>query len=143
MIQRIQTVWLLLAMGCAVALLYFPFWQLSGGIDTGMDSIGAGTHFYLLGFPPVLFITHALAIFSYKKRKRQLRLCGINIMLFILFFIAAIVIVQVENNLFGNFQIADFKPGAILPLIGILFNLMARSGIKKDEEVIRSMDRLR
>ncbi len=144
MLQRIQTVWLLLAMACGVLLLYLPVWQVSsGGVTEGMDVIGAGTHFYLLGFPPVIFVTHAVAIFSFKNRKRQLRLCNINIMLFILFLVAAIVILQVENHVFQNFHPGDFKFGAVLPLIGIILNLMAKAGIRKDEELIRSMDRLR
>ena len=144
MLQRIQTVWLLLAMACGVLLLYFPVWQITpGSTAQGMDIIGAGTHFYLLGFPPVIFITHALAIFSFKKRKRQIRLCNINVMLFIIFTIAALVILQVENRVFENFHVGDFKIGAVFPLAGIVFNLIAKSGIKKDEELIRSMDRLR
>ena len=144
MIQRIQTVWLLLAMACGVLLLYFPFWEIAAGsVAQGMDTIGASTHFYLLGFPPVIFVTHAIAIFSFKNRKRQLRFCNINILLFILYVIVGLIILQIENNVFSNFHLGDFKLGAVLPLIGIILNLIARRGIKKDEELIRSMNRLR
>jgi len=144
MIQRIQTVWLLLGMACGVALLYFPVWQ--AGPDTiveGMDIINVSNPFFLLGVPPVLFITHAIAIFSFRKRKMQLRMCGINITLFLLFLLVALIFLQVENNILSNFSLADFKLGAILPIGGVIFNLMARGGIRKDEELIRSMDRLR
>lgn len=131
-------------MACAVLLLYFPVWQALPGIEaTGMEQIGAGTHFFLLPIPAILFLTHAYAIWSFKKRKRQLRLCGINITLFILFVISALIIVQTERNVFDNFNISEFRMGFILPLIGIIFNFTARRGIKKDEELIRSMDRLR
>ena len=144
MLQRIQTIWLLLAMACGVMLLYFPVWEIAAGsIADGMSNIGANSHPYLLGFPPVIFVTHAIAIFSFKKRKRQIRLCNINVLLFIIYLVAALVIIQIENNLFENFHPGDFRLGAILPLMGIVFNLMAKSGIKKDEELIRSMDRLR
>jgi hypothetical protein len=144
MIQRIQTIWLLLAMACGVLLLYFPVWQLAEGSPLpGMDIIGAGTHFYLLGFPPVIFITHAIAIWSFKNRRRQIRLCNINMMLFILFLVAALVIIQVENGGLSDFHAGSFKVGALLPVLGIIFNFMARGRIKKDEELVRSMDRLR
>jgi hypothetical protein len=144
MLQRIQTVWLLLAMACGVLLLYFPVWQVSSkGVSEGMDVIGAGTHFYLLGFPPVIFMVHAVALFSFKNRRRQIRLCNISIMLFTIFLIAALVILQVENRVTENFHPGDFKFGTVLPLMGIILNLMAKSGIRKDEELIRSMDRLR
>jgi len=144
MLQRIQTIWLLLGMACGVLLLYFPVWQITpGNIAEGMDNVGAGTHFYLLGFPPVMFITHAISIFSFRNRKRQLRFCNINILLFIIFLIAALIILQAENQVFENLHPGDFKFGAVLPLMGIIFNLMAKGGIRKDEKLIRSMDRLR
>ena len=144
MIQRIQTVWLLFAMACGVLLLYFPFWEISaGGVAEGMDTIGANSHFYLLGFPPVMFVTHAIAIFSFKNRKRQMRFCNINILLFSIYIIAGLIILQIENDVFHYFHLGDFKLGSVLPLIGIIMNLIARRGIKKDEDLIRSMNRLR
>ena len=144
MIQRIQTIWLLLGMACGVLLLYFPVWQIAeGNPSAGMDIIGAGTHFYLLGFPPVIFITHAIAIWSYKNRRRQIRFCNINSMLFILFLVAALVIIQIEDGGLSNYHAGSFKAGALLPILGIIFNFMARGRIKKDEELVRSMDRLR
>ena len=144
MIQRIQTIWLLLGMACGVLLLYFPVWEVASSMTTsGMETVGAGTHFYLLGFPPVMFITHTYATFSYKNRRRQKHLCNINILLFIIFLIAAVVILQIENQVLQNLNPGDFRLGAALPLIGIVFNIMARNAIKKDEELIRSMDRLR
>jgi len=39
--------------------------------------------------------------------------------------------------------LGDFRLGSALPLLGIIFNLMAKRNISKDEELIRSMDRLR
>jgi hypothetical protein len=143
MLQRIQTVWLLLAMGCSVALLYFPVWQVDAAISEGMNSIGANTHAYLLAFPPILFLTHAASIFSFRNRKRQLKFCGFSIVLLVIFLAASLVLIQVENDLLANFHPGDFQWGAMLPVIAILFNLMARKGIRKDEELIRSMDRLR
>ncbi len=144
MIQRIQTVWLLLAMACAVLLLYFPVWQIfDGGIEGGMDVVGAGTHFFLLPFAPILFIFHSIAIYSFKNRKRQLNFCNIDILLFIIYLIAVLIILQTENQIFSDFHLGDFRFGALLPIIGIILNLMAKRGIKKDEELVRSMDRLR
>lgn len=144
MLQRIQTVWLLCGMACGVLLLYFPVWEIApGNTALGMENVGAGTHFYLLGFPPVIFVMHAIGIFSFRKRKRQLRICSINVLLFIIFLVAAAFILQAENKVAENFHPGDFKFGAMLPFIGIIFNLMAKRGIRKDEELIRSMDRLR
>ncbi len=144
MIQRLQTLWILLAMACAVLLLYVLVWQ-AGPTDAtaGMDNIGAGTHPFLLPFAPLLFITHAIAIFSYKRRKRQLQWCNISILLFTLFVIASVVILQLEVQILTHFDIHEFRPGILLPFAGIIFNAVAKRSIRKDEALVRSMDRLR
>ncbi len=144
MIQRVQTIWLLLAMACAVLLFYFPVWQVDNTHQQfALDIVGAGVNFHLLGFPLFLFITHAVATWSFKNRKRQLRFCNINILLFLLFLLSALVILQVENHIFSDWHMADFKLGFYLPLLGIVFNLMARQGIRRDEALIESLRRLR
>lgn len=144
MIQRIQTLWLLIAMAAGVSLLYLPVWQAAAE-DTlrGMESIGAANHLYLLPFPPLLFLTHAVSIFTYKRRVLQLRWCNISILFFILFLITTLIVLQVENQLLQNFKPEGFQWGLILPFIGIAFDIMAKRGVKKDEALIRSMDRLR
>ena len=68
MIQRIQTVYLLLSMACAILLYFVPVWQSAAVlIDEGMNVIGAGTHLLLLPVPVLMVISHLLSIFTYKK----------------------------------------------------------------------------
>ena len=144
MIQRIQTIWFLFGMACGVLLLYLPVWHASVmNTAGGMDEIGAYTHPFLLAFAPLLFLTHALSIFTYRKRKRQLMWSAISILLFFLFIVVALLVLETENHIFQNFHVEEFRVGIFLPVAGIIFNLLARRGIKKDEALIRSMDRLR
>ncbi|HUM46090.1 MAG TPA: DUF4293 domain-containing protein, partial [Chitinophagales bacterium] len=126
-------------------LLYFiPIWETAtGGIDIGMESIGAGTHLLLLPLPVLLVISHLIAIFSYKNRKRQKRFCIGNILLYIIFLLWALLLIQLEHHLFQHFNLLEFRLGVVLPLAGIILNILARNGIKKDEALLRSMDRLR
>ncbi|MCS6991147.1 MAG: DUF4293 domain-containing protein [Chitinophagales bacterium] len=144
MLQRIQTVWLLLAMGCSVLLFYVPVWQTASPSPTDrLTALGAGINFKLLGFPLMLFISHTIATWSFKNRRRQLRWCNINIMLFLLFLLAAFIILESENQIFFELNWRDLKLGFYLPFLGILFNVLARRGIRRDEQLIRNMHHLR
>lgn len=140
--QRIQTVWLLLAMGCAVLLFYVPVWEASHPLPPHrMSSLSAGLNFKLLGFPLMLFITHTIATWSFRNHRRQLRWCNINIMLFLLFLGAVFFILNAEPGFFAGFHFGDLKLGFYLPLLGIVFNLLARHGIRNDEALMRSVHR--
>lgn len=148
MIQRIQTLYLFLSLICCILLYFVPVWEarsvsIDMGMGIGMEAIGAGTHLLLLPLPVLLVISHLIAIFSYKNRKRQKRFCIGNILLYIIFLLWALLLIQLEHQFFQHFDLLEFRLGAILPIIGIVLNFLARSGIKKDEALLRSMDRLR
>ena len=144
MIQRIQTAYLTASLACSVLLFFLPFWVSSLGVNAaGMEEVGAGTHFFLLPVAGLLVISHLVSIFTYKNRKRQKGFCTGNILLYLIFILLALVLIQLESHVFQNFNLMEFRLGAILPVIGIILNVMARNGIKKDEALVRSMDRLR
>jgi hypothetical protein len=143
MIQRVQTVWLLLSLACCVLLFFIPVWESSSPAPLGMDEIGANSHLFLLPFAVLLVVSHLVTIFLFGKRKLQMKFCMANILLYLIFFVLALTFIQQENNVLSNFHLNEFKSGALLPLIGIILNVRARRGIRKDEELIRSMDRLR
>ena len=143
MIQRIQSLYLFLSLVCTLLLYLFPIWQTTAGSTDGMQVIGAGTHLLLLPLPVIMAISHLLAIFSFKHRKRQKQLCTGNILLYIIFLLGGLLIIQLEHHFFQHFNLFEFRLGAVLPLAGILLNVLARNGIKKDEALLRSMDRLR
>ncbi|MBA2422321.1 MAG: DUF4293 domain-containing protein [Chitinophagales bacterium] len=145
MIQRIQTVFLLLSLALLIPLFFLPIWEAAGSYNqTGkMNVVEGGTHFFLIPILALLVIAHLITIFSYKRRNRQKQLCVGNIFLFIIFILAALLVLQLENQIFQRLNLREFRPAFILPLFGIIFNLFARNAIRKDESLLRSMDRLR
>ena len=143
MIQRVQTVYLLLSMFGCMLLYYLPVWQTNDAESGTMTSVGAGTHFTLLPLPFIIAIMHAFSIFSFKTRKRQLAFCMANIVLLALFLIWALINIQIEHQFFQHFDISEFRLGSAIPLIGIALNILARRMIRKDEELVRSTNRLR
>jgi hypothetical protein len=141
MIQRIQSVYLLIA---AILLLCFGFFPLAEVQDmAGVVLASAGGMSAMNTFIPALAaaLIAVLAIFMYRNRKAQMRLC---LMLLLL------SVVLSAGTAYGIFSQASalsaqvaWKPGIALPLIsGVLFYLAWR-GIRNDDRLVRSADRLR
>ena len=141
MIQRIQTVWLLLAAIASFLLTRIPLFV---GKATGMpDRYYLATEslplFILAVVPGIIAV---VSIFLFKNRKRQLRLSimGIFTSLPFLFWEMQKISDFVKVN---NLTTATYYWGAILPLVVFTFFVFAIRNIRKDEKLIKSLDRLR
>ncbi|UKB84245.1 DUF4293 domain-containing protein [Chryseobacterium sp. MEBOG06] len=129
MLQRIQSIWTLLAVLAAVFLFI-----------TGQDVVISDSIPLLNIACIVLVITGALSIFSFKNRKRQILLNTISII------INALLIGVLAYwllNLSGGIQFPEKGIEPIFPLIAIICLLIANIYIRKDERLVKSVDRLR
>lgn len=149
MIQRIQTLWLLAAVAAVAASFALPFMQapdgdpartvsaLADGTLTPTDNPG------LLGLSVLGAITAVAAIFLFKNRPLQGRLAmagaGIGVLLLGLA-ILAINMARAEMPQQAN---ASVGMGIALPALYGLFCWLAARAIRRDEALVRSMDRLR
>jgi len=138
MIQRIQTLFLLFASGAAFGALAVPFASGTGG---GLFSDGvymANDHLGLIICFAVAGALTLAAIFLYKNRKVQSRLAAFSA-------IATLAAVGFGGWLFWeNGALATgWNPWVALPAAVIILALLARFYIRKDETLVRSMDRLR
>ena len=136
MIQRIQTLYLLIAAGISAGLIFvFHLWT-----DGREAIIFAKDDYTYLG----LFLGSALlsliSIFKYKARKSQFMLGRLNI---ILNFILLGVFVYQSLNLSGEINVSEKGIGMILPVFSIVCLVLANKAIKKDEDLVKSVDRLR
>ncbi|HET6993435.1 MAG TPA: DUF4293 domain-containing protein [Chitinophagaceae bacterium] len=138
MIQRQQTLWLLLSAICCVFSFSQPFY--SGTIRVNnivtADEVHAGSNFFLAVLTGASLLLAICTIFLFKNRKLQLRLCfaGIGISLLIL------VIYFAEMKKFENGNITLWCLFAFANFIGYV---MAASGVWKDEKLVKSLDKLR
>ncbi len=148
MIQRIQSIWLLLAAITILCLLFIPiigvgsnagYYTLYGtGLKaTGTD--GSPTNIPLLISTLFAGLISLVNIFNFRNRKLQIRIALLNIVLILAL---SAWFFQIINGISGKTQI-DLEPGVYLSLLAIIFTLLAIRGIKKDEKLIRSADRLR
>ena len=133
MIQRIQTIWLLLASAAAFSVLHYPFYYTPTPFSLEINGSGQYSTLISLAFSACLsFIT----IFLYGNRMLQLKVVIVNFLLSILigYFIYKVVVV----NPGGGFTL----PSIALFLIPIL-QILAMVKIYKDERLVQSSDRLR
>ena len=137
MIQRIQTIYLLLAfVATAVLPFVFPLWKLENGQDFYfmLDQV------YIVLFGLSTAMT-AIAIISYKKRQNQFVLGRLNM---ILNLILLGLFVYRSLNLSGETATVSEKGiGMFLPILTIVLLVLANKAIKKDEDLVKSVDRLR
>lgn len=136
MIQRIQTIYLALAfIVSGVLSLVFPLWKDANGIDF---RVGQNTVYTLLfGLGAALSI---ISIFSYKKRQTQFVYNRLNM---ILNFILLGLFVYQSLNLSGETLVSEKGIGMFLPIVSIILLVLANKAIKKDEDLVKSADRIR
>jgi hypothetical protein len=138
MIQRIQSVWLLLAAACAFAGFKLSFYSgIKTGV-TGLSELNAASTILLMITTIAVGGLALVNIFLYKQRTLQLRLCVLGILL------EAVLIFLYYRETKG------FEPGqgnydltAILHSVIVLAFVLAARGISKDSKLLKESDRLR
>ena len=129
MLQRIQTVWIFLAILGAVFLFV-----------TGQDISLFGSTPFITIICAVMILVEFFSILSYKNRKRQILLNTISI------FINALLLGSLAYwllTLSGGIQFPEKGIELAFPLISLFGLFMANINIKKDEKLVKSVDRIR
>jgi hypothetical protein len=131
MIQRIQTIYLLIA-SIAFALLSFkiPFWSLNDEFMYAQND----NKLYLLLI--TLFVFSLIGIFLFKKRTVQMKLLRLSIL------IEFVVVVRLFLTYRELNTPLDAKVFFLL-MSAFVALLLAYRGVKKDENLVRSVDRIR
>ena len=142
MIQRIQSIYLLLVAMLSGGLIFvFHLWELAENRVYVLDLFTDEA--ILNKLVPVLFLGSAIlalySIFSFKERKKQF-VIGRFIMLINLFLLG--ILIYLSLNLPGEVT-SEKGIGMFIPVLAILFSVMANKAIKKDEDLVKSVDRLR
>ncbi|MFT5714471.1 MAG: hypothetical protein ACI9WT_001027 [Flavobacterium sp.] len=137
MIQRIQTIYLILAFVVTGILPFlFPLWTMTDGKDYFF--MQNQVYVILLGLSTSLSV---LTIVTYKKRQNQFVMGRLNI---ILNLILLGLFVYRSLNVSGETVLVSEKGiGMFLPIVAIVLLVLANKAIKKDEDLVKSVDRLR
>jgi len=145
MIQRKQSIWLLLAALLNAAV----FLGANFSIETRIQNVLQTNRYTVLQhLPSTLFILAAIvlsliAIFLFRKRPLQMKMSLIALlatMAYCLINWMRIKEVFANNKMISNYS---FGLASITPYFAIVFILLACLGIRKDEKLVKSLDRLR
>lgn len=138
MIQRQQTLWLLLSSVAALLSFMFPF-VVGDKMDNNMlkrEVVDAGSNFPLLLLTGASLILSTIIIFLFKNRKQQMQLCLLGLVLAVLI----VVLYIMQMNKLIKPTLALF---CILPFAVLTGYFMAFRNIRKDEKLIKTLDKLR
>lgn len=138
MIQRVQSIWLLLAAAFDAVTFRFPFYSGDWERDTipAVIDLNARTTIWLTILTIIAGLLAFVTIFLFDNRKTQLKLCYLGI--FLTLVLLTMYFLEMANFFSGTVAIWAVFYFAIL----VCFILAAR-GIKRDEKLVRSMDRFR
>ncbi len=158
MIQRVQSVFLFLVSVAMVSVLFLPIWHKQGQtqtaeldaykmIITGAQADAGGvttTNTYYIAILAGLAALVALySIFQFRNRLTQIKLGALNSLLIGFALVAAWYFSNTGNKLVEPDQTGEYLSGFYMPVVALLCNLLANRFIKRDEDLVRSADRLR
>lgn len=150
MLQRIQTVYLLIIVALTIAILFLPLAVLQSGDQlftfdaTGISTMAAQPELIyptwgLFALTIVISLLALLTIFLFKKRILQIRICVFNAILMLGFYGLFAFFYWDLGNLFS----LSLKIAFSFPLISLILDYLAIRNIGADEALVRSLDRLR
>lgn len=158
MIQRKQTVFLLFAVILTMCALSLPMGYIQHATMKADDTM---YNFFILENTPqspqsstfnftvaplclilglTIFVS-VVAIFKFKRRLLQAKLCVLNIVLVVIWYIIFGVFVYIPGLVAQHFIPNIVSDG--LPFLSMIFYILARKGILADERLVRSMNRIR
>ncbi|MBX9806851.1 MAG: DUF4293 domain-containing protein [Flavobacteriaceae bacterium] len=137
MLQRIQTIYLLLAfVVTGISPFFIPLWTMNDGKEyvfmqnqVYVALFGLSTTFSLL------------SIISYKKRQNQFVIGRLNIILNLI--LLGLFVYRSLNVSGETLAVSEKGIGMFLPIVAIVLLVLANKAIKKDEDLVKSVDRLR
>ena len=157
MIQRIQSVFLLLLALSMLSMLALPLWHKTDALThqeltlTAFNFAAVGLTLPTLPAPVWLIAALALAvaavaayeIFQFRSRFSQLKLGLLNLLLITATFGAEFYFSNHGERLLNPKLEGQNQPAFYLPLLALALNLLANRFIRRDEQLVRSADRLR
>ena len=162
MIQRRQTIFMLLSALISALLFFTPLVSFNDGtsvmkftifgIENPVETLTLSTSYTwpLIALTVLMTLLPIYTLLRYKKRQHQVKMCQLDMLLNIIFiglvflyYEADIqkVIAAVEGDTY-QLEVAYFI-GMVIPLVNLVLQILAIRGIKKDIELLKSVDRLR
>ncbi len=150
MIQRIQTVFLFFAFLFTGLLFFIPYAGFVAGDIYSVSFLGIISAngvaqiqqpYWLTAIGTVIAIMILITIFLFKNRKLQMKMTLFSLIAAIALNGAMFLVVNNYKSILASEPV--YKVGFVFPLIAAIFLFLAYRSINKDEQLIKSLDRLR
>ncbi len=137
MIQRIQSIYLFFTFIITGILPFlFPLWVLDSNLEVYFMT--NTVYILLFGFSTALSIW---SLFYYKKRQNQFVMNRLNIILNLI--LLGLFVYRTLNLSGETDKVSENGISMFLPIVAILLLVLANKAIKRDEDLVKSVDRLR
>jgi glucan phosphoethanolaminetransferase (alkaline phosphatase superfamily) len=157
MIQRVQSIFLFILGACMILSLLFASWQKINATTSEQITLNA---FYLthvkngevvsskpVYYIAILAVVSALVAFysitRFKNRLLQIKLGALNSLLMAGVLGLHLYISRNAETLFDEQQYGSYSMGLYLPIAAMICNILANRFIRRDENLVRSADRMR
>ena len=145
MIQRIQTVYLLIVTGLLITAMCLPMGYFTDAMgEHSFKALGIeinGAYESTWGLFCILLLSTIVAVaFLYKNRMLQIRMTIFNSLLLVGYYIAFLAFYFALKNDANMFRVGW---ALCLPLVSIILNILAVRAIGRDEVMVKAADRLR
>ncbi|MBC8034044.1 MAG: DUF4293 domain-containing protein [Chitinophagaceae bacterium] len=141
MIQRIQTIWFVLAAAAGLSMTQLSIFNATVAANTRQEVL-ATQSLLLFSVIVALSLMAFACIFLFKNRTLQFKLAVTGV-------IGSIAAVAIEVFFIEQFKtekgitVGTYQWGALFPILMIIFFFLAARGVYKDEKLVKSLDRLR
>jgi len=159
MIQRVQSLFLLGVTICMITTLFFPIWVKTNPDDLTMfvvyglfgEKVDPSGNIEQILFPYALIggfsilaaIISLVEIFSYSNRLTQIKLGTLNSLVMSGVLGVIIYLTFQQEKIFAPGTKGDYGLGLFFPCVALLLNVLANRFIRRDDNLVRSVDRIR
>ncbi|MEO9872760.1 DUF4293 domain-containing protein [Ekhidna sp.] len=167
MLQRVQTIFMTIAAIAMILMLFFPVWEKSDGqfeaekreyaimdafqlryeqhiTETGEIQLLGTQDTFLISIGGVLAaLVMLFSVTRYKNRMTQVKLNALFSLITAATLVGIYLYISKANALFDPTVQGTFLIGFYLPIVAMLNNFLANRFIRKDEQLVKSADRIR
>lgn len=139
-IQRIQTVYLLLAAIVTAVFAFVPVINVlnpDGVVEISFNSLHFGAWTMVLEI--LIVILAIIAIFKYRDLKTQIRLTNVLMLLIV----TLIIVISIMTWVLHDKLIMQFTPYIVMPFVALILVWLAKKGIKHDKKLLADSERIR
>jgi uncharacterized membrane protein len=135
MIQRVQSIYLTFVVICAALYLNISFIVVD---NIGVKAIESNS---LTIVSMITAVMALVCVFMFKKRKVQMNICWAGIVGSTV--TTTLTLLEFYNHIATTAAGKHFSFGIAFPFLMVVFFVLGYNGIKKDDQLVKSMDRLR